>query len=159
MQAPKIKDIAKKYSHYKSMFVLGRNFFYPAAGEAALKCKELSYIHCESYSAGELKHGPLALACEDFPVIVINPMGSFYGKTISNIQEVVARKAPVLGYISKHDSHKELYTDMIELPETSELLSLFTALSASYLFALYTAEYLGRDVDKPRNLAKSVTVE
>lgn len=74
MQAPKIRETAKKYAHYKSMFVLGRNYFYPAAGEAALKCKELSYIHCESYSAGELKHGPLALVSEKFPVIVFNPM-------------------------------------------------------------------------------------
>ncbi len=159
MQAPKIRKLAKKYSSYKSMFVLGRNFFYPAAGEAALKCKELSYIHCESYSAGELKHGPLALVSEKFPVMVFNPMGKFYGKTISNIQEVVARKWPILGYISKNDTHKELYTDIIELPDSSELLSLFTGLTASYLFALYVAESLGRDVDKPRNLAKSVTVE
>ncbi len=159
MQAPKIREIAKKYSHHTSMFVLGRNFFYPAAGEAALKCKELSYIHCESYSAGELKHGPLALVSEDFPVMVFNPMGKFHAKTISNIQEVMARKWPVIGYISKHETHKELYSDTIELPETSELLSLFTGLTASYLFALYVAESLGRDVDKPRNLAKSVTVE
>ena len=86
-------------------------------------------------------------------------MGKFYAKTVSNIQEVVARKGPVLGFISKNDTHKELYTDAIELPETSELLSVFTSLTASYLFALYVAEALERDVDKPRNLAKSVTVE
>jgi len=141
------------------MFVLGRNFFYPAAGEASLKCKELSYIHCESYSAGELKHGPLALVSPDFPTMIFNPMGKFYAKTISNIQEIVAREGPVLGYISSNDTHKELYTDTIELPDTSELLSLFTGLTSSYLFALYLAESLGRDVDKPRNLAKSVTVE
>lgn len=159
MQAPKIREVAKKYANSKSMFVLGRNYFYPAAGEAALKCKELSYIHCESYSAWELKHGPLALVSEKFPVIVFNPMGKFHSKTISNIQEVVARKGPILGYISKNDTHKELYTDTIELPDSSELLSLFTGLTASYLFALYVAEHLGRDVDKPRNLAKSVTVE
>jgi len=141
------------------MFVLGRNFFYPAAGEASLKCKELSYIHCESYSAGELKHGPLALVSPDFPTMIFNPMGKFYAKTISNIQEIVAREGPVLGYISANDTHKELYTDTIELPDTSELLSLFIGLTSSYLFALYLAESLGRDVDKPRNLAKSVTVE
>ncbi len=154
-----IRTLAEKYAKYNSMFVLGRNYFYPAAGEAALKCKELSYIHCESYSAGELKHGPLALVGEDFPVIVFNPMGKFHRKTVSNIQEILARKAPILGYISHNDSHKELYTDTIELPESSELISLFTWLTASYLFALYTAEFLGRDIDKPRNLAKSVTVE
>jgi len=159
MSGPHIKEIAKKYSSYDNMFVLGRNYFYPVAWEASLKCKELSYIHCESYSAGELKHGPLALVSPKFPTMVFNPMGKFYTKTISNIQEVAAREGPILWYVSKNDTHKELYTDMIELPETSEILSIFTGLSASYLFALYLAEALGRDVDKPRNLAKSVTVE
>lgn len=159
MSGPHIKELAKKYSTYNHMFVLGRNYFYPVAGEASLKCKELSYIHCESYSAGELKHGPLALVSEEFPTMVFNPSGKFYSKTISNIQEVAARKGPILGYVSANDTHKELYSDVIELPETSELLSIFTGLSASYLFALYLAESLGRDVDKPRNLAKSVTVE
>ena len=86
-------------------------------------------------------------------------MWKFYAKTISNIQEVAAREGKVLWFISKNDTHKELYTDTIELPETSELLSVFTSLTASYLFALYLAEDLERDVDKPRNLAKSVTVE
>lgn len=157
--APHIKKLAEKYSSYSDMFVLGRNYFYPVAGEASLKCKELSYIHCEAYSAWELKHGPLALVSPEFPTMVFNPMGKFYAKTISNIQEVAAREWPILGYISKNDTHKELYTDTIELPETSELLSVFTGLSASYLFALYLAESLWRDVDKPRNLAKSVTVE
>ena len=159
MQGPHIKKLAEKYSKYDHMFVLGRNYFYPVAGEASLKCKELSYIHCESYSAGELKHGPLALVSPEFPTMVFNPMGKFYSKTISNMQEVAARQGPILGYISAHDTHKELYTDTIELPNTSELLSVFTGLSASYLFALYLAEALDRDVDKPRNLAKSVTVE
>lgn len=159
MAGPHIKKISKKYSSYDNMFILGRNYFYPVAWEASLKCKELSYIHCESYSAGELKHGPLALVSSKFPTMVFNPMGKFYAKTISNIQEVAAREWPILGYISKNDTHKELYTDMIELPETSEILSIFTWLSASYLFALYLAEALWRDVDKPRNLAKSVTVE
>lgn len=158
-QAPHIRELAKKYSWYNDMFVLGRNYFFPVAGEAALKCKELSYIHCESYSAWELKHWPLALVSPDFPTMVFNPMWKFYSKTISNIQEVAAREGPILWYISKDDTHKELYTDTIELPETSELLSIFTGLTASYLFALYLAESLWRDVDKPRNLAKSVTVE
>ena len=159
MKSPHIRELAEKYSKYNDMFVLGRNYFYPVAGEASLKCKELSYIHCEAYSAGELKHGPLALVSPEFPTIVFNPMGKFYAKTISNIQEVAAREGPILGFISVNDTHKELYTDTIELPETSELLSVFTWLTASYLFALYLAEALGRDVDKPRNLAKSVTVE
>ena len=159
MQGPHIKTLAEKYSKYNDMFVLGRNYFYPVAGEASLKCKELSYIHCEAYSAGELKHWPLALVSPEFPTIVFNPMGKFYAKTISNIQEVAAREGPILGFISKNDTHKELYTDTIELPETSELLAVFTWLVSSYLFGLYLAQALGRDVDKPRNLAKSVTVE
>ena len=159
MAGPHIKQVAKKYSSYNDMFVLGRNYFYPVAGEASLKCKELSYIHCEAYSAGELKHGPLALVSPEFPTMVFNPMGKFYAKTISNVQEVAAREGPILGFISQNDTHKELYTDVIELPETSELLSVFTGLVSSYLFALYLAEALDRDVDKPRNLAKSVTVE
>ena len=95
----------------------------------------------------------------EFPTIVFNPMGKHHSKTISNIEEVKAREGKVLGFISKNDSQKEVYTDVIELPETSELLAVFTSLTASYLFALYIAEKLGRDVDKPRNLAKSVTVE
>lgn len=92
MSGPQIKKLAEKYSKYDHMFVLGRNYFYPVAGEASLKCKELSYIHCESYSAGELKHGPLALVSPEFPTMVFNPMGKFYPKTISNVQEVAARK-------------------------------------------------------------------
>lgn len=96
MQGPHIKKLAEKYSKYDHMFVLGRNYFYPVAGEASLKCKELSYIHCESYSAGELKHGPLALVSPEFPTMVFNPMGKFYSKTISNMQEVAARQGPIL---------------------------------------------------------------
>lgn len=95
----------------------------------------------------------------EFPTIVFNPSGKHYHKTISNIEEVKARGGKILGFISKNDPHKEVYTNFVELPDTSELLSVFTSLTASYFFALYLAESLGRDVDKPRNLAKSVTVE
>jgi len=159
MKAPHIRKISEKYAEYKHFFVLGRNMMYPVASEASLKIKELSYIHSEAYSAWELKHGPLALVSSDFPTIVFNPTGKHYYKTLSNIEEVKARDGRVLGFISKNDDHKDVYTDTVELPDTSELLSVFTLLTASYLFALYIAETLGRDVDKPRNLAKSVTVE
>ena len=159
IRAPHIRKIAESFSQYKHFFVLGRNMMYPVASEAALKIKELSYIHSEAYSAWELKHGPLALVSPEFPTIVFNPSGKHHSKTISNIEEVKAREGKVLGFISKNDTHKEVYTDVIELPESSELLAVFTSLTASYLFALYLAEKLGRDVDKPRNLAKSVTVE
>jgi len=159
MHAPHIREIAKKYIKYNSMFVLGRNMFYPVSGEASLKCKELSYIHTESYSAGELKHGPLALVCPDFPCIVFNPEGKFYTKTVSNIKEIRAREGTVLGFVTKGEELSDLYDDIISVPKTSEVLSIFTMLVASYLFALYLAEGLERDVDKPKNLAKSVTVE
>ncbi len=159
LNAPKIREIAKKYAKHKSMFVLGRNMFFPVAGEASLKCKELSYIHTEAYSMGELKHGPLALVQPDFPCIVFNPAGKFYTKTVSNIQEIRAREGTVLGYVTKWEELGDLYDDIIEIPNTSEILSIFTSLTASYLFALYIAEELERDVDKPKNLAKSVTVE
>ncbi len=159
MQAPKIREVAKKYSKYQSMFVLGRNIFYPVSGEASLKSKELSYIHTESYSTGELKHGPLALVGPDFPCVVFNPKGKFYAKSISNIQEIRAREGTVLGYVSKWEDNTDLYDDMIEVPGNSEISFVFTSLVASYLFALFMAVELGRDVDKPKNLAKSVTVE
>lgn len=159
LKAPHIRKLSEKYAHYKHFFVLWRNMMYPVALEASLKIKELSYVHSEAYSAWELKHGPLALVSPEFPTIVFNPSGKHYHKTISNIEEVRAREGKILGFISKNDTHKEVYTDCIELPDTSELLSVFTSLTASYLFALYLAEKLWRDVDKPRNLAKSVTVE
>ncbi len=159
VQWPRIREIAKKYTKYQSMFVLGRNIFYPVSGEASLKCKELSYIHTESYSAGELKHGPLALVSPEFPCIVFNPEGKSYIKTVSNIKEIRAREGTVLGFVTKWEEQEDLYDDIIEIPKTSEIISVFTSLVASYLFALYLAEELDRDVDKPKNLAKSVTVE
>ncbi len=155
-----IHEVAKKYTQYSDMFVLGRNIFYPTAGEISLKCKELSYIHTENYSAGELKHGPLALIDPELPCLFVNPAGKHYVKTVSNIEEVRARSWVVLGFISKWDPRKDdLYTDTIELPDTSETMAPFTSLIAGYIFALYLAQELDRDVDKPKNLAKSVTVE
>lgn len=159
IDAPKIREIAKKYTQYSSMFVLGRNIFYPVSGEASLKCKELSYIHTESYSTGELKHGPLALVWPDFPCVVFNPEWKFYTKTVSNIKEIRAREWTVLGFVTKWEELADLYDDVVEIPKTSEVLSVFTSLVASYLFALFLAQELERDVDKPKNLAKSVTVE
>ena len=155
----KIEKIAKEYAGFKSLFYLGRNILYPTSGEASLKCKELSYIHSESYSAWELKHGPLALVGEDFPCIFLNTKSKFYHKTISNIQEVKARKGNILWVISEGDTEREYYTNIIEVPETSEYLSPFVILPAMYLFAYHISQELWREIDKPRNLAKSVTVE
>lgn len=159
MNSNNIRDIAKQYSHFNSFFYLGRNILYPTSGECSLKCKELSYIHSESYSAWELKHWPLALVGEDFPCIFLNTKSKFYHKTISNIQEVKARHGNILGVITHWDTEKEYYTNVIEVPETSEYLAPFVILPAMYLFAYHISQDLGREIDKPRNLAKSVTVE
>lgn len=101
MNSNQIKEVAKKYAKFESFFYLGRNILYPTSGECSLKCKELSYVHSESYSAGELKHGPLALVGEEFPCIFLNTKSKFYHKTISNIQEVKARKGNILGVITE----------------------------------------------------------
>nr|MDD3720563.1 glutamine--fructose-6-phosphate transaminase (isomerizing) [Candidatus Gracilibacteria bacterium] len=154
-----IKKLAKKYSDVKSLFFLGRNLLYPVASEGSLKLKELSYIHSESYSSGEMKHGPLALVNKDFLCIFLNLKGVFEEKTASNIKEVKARNGIVLGIITKGEDDKELYDDTIEVPEVDKVVTPFVALIPVWLFALHTATELGRDVDKPQNLAKSVTVE
>lgn len=159
MNSNQIKGIAKKYSGFTNFFYLGRNILYPTSGECSLKCKELSYVHSESYSAWELKHWPLALVSEDFPCIFLNTKSRFYHKTISNIQEVKARKGNILWIITEWDTEKEYYTNTIEVPETSEYLSPLVILPAMYLFAFHLSQELGREIDKPRNLAKSVTVE
>lgn len=154
-----IRKVAKKYSRFNHMFMLWRNVLYPAAWEASLKCKELSYIHTESYSTGELKHWPLALVWPDFPCVVLNPNTSFFSKNVSNIKEIRARKWTILWIITEWEWDPDLYDDIIEIPKTKQLLTPFTCLVSMYLFSLYLAESLWRDVDKPRNLAKSVTVE
>lgn len=159
MNNNQIKDIAKKYSQYKDIFFLWRNLLYPIAWECSLKCKELSYVHTESYSTGELKHGPLALVWPEFPTVFLNTKSKFHHKNASNLQEVKARNGRTLGIVTHGDPDASLFDDVIELPETSEILAPFVILPAMYLFALYFAQSLGREIDKPRNLAKSVTVE
>lgn len=159
VNARKIQDIAKKYSEYKNMFFLGRNIFYPLAMEWSLKCKEITYHHTESYSSGELKHGPLSLIEESFPTLLINPGSPLYEKNISSLKEIQARKGKVIGLVSQDDIHSEEYNDIIEVPKTNTYNALFTTSVALQLFAYYMAKSLGREIDKPRNLAKSVTVE
>jgi glutamine---fructose-6-phosphate transaminase (isomerizing) len=155
----KIQEIAKKYAHYSNFFFLGRNLLYPVAWECSLKLKELSYIHSEAYSTWELKHWPLALVGPDFPCIILNPKWVFHHKNVSNIKEIRARNGKVLWIITERNIDNELYDDMIEIPEVSERLTPFVILTAMYLFSYYIASELGREIDKPRNLAKSVTVE
>lgn len=155
----KIEEISKKYAQYKNMFFLWRNMFYPMAMEWSLKCKEITYNHTEAYSAWELKHWPLSLVDENFPTLLINPKSDLYEKNISTLKEVKARNGKVIWLISHNDEYKEHYDDIIELPETNEYNALFTSWVALQLFAYYMAYKLGREIDKPRNLAKSVTVE
>jgi glucosamine--fructose-6-phosphate aminotransferase (isomerizing) len=144
----------------KSIFFVGRGSFYPVALEGALKMKEISYIHAEGYAAGELKHGPFALLSTETPVIALCMPGDTYGVMMSNIKEMKARGAPVIAFGSEGDTELSDVVDLfISLPGTHTFTRILTTLVALQLLAYYTAVELGRDVDKPRNLAKSVTVE
>ena len=153
-----IEKEAKKIHKNKDMFFIGRSMNYPIALEGALKMKEISYIHAEGYPAGELKHGPLALIEEGIPVIALVPEDITYHKMLSNIKEVSARNAYVIGVSSNMDVGKYVDT-LIKVPETEPYLSPFVNVVVLQLLAYHAARLLGRDIDKPRNLAKSVTVE
>lgn len=158
--AENIKNLAKKYYQYQNFLYLGRGINYPLAMEGALKLKEISYIHAEAYAAGEMKHGPIALIDETMPVIVINPKSMHYEKTISNMQEVLARNGKVLSIASINDKMTKKYTeDIIYIPHLNEHLDSLVTTIPLQLFAYYCAVLKGTDVDQPRNLAKSVTVE
>ncbi|MDO9324096.1 MAG: glutamine--fructose-6-phosphate transaminase (isomerizing) [Methanoregula sp.] len=144
----------------KDIFYVGRGPFYPVALEGALKMKEISYIHAEGYAAGELKHGPFALLSPETPVIALCTPGDTYGVMISNIKEMKARGAPVIAVGSQGDSElPEIVDIFIPIPTSTPFVQVLTSLVVLQLLAYYTAVALGRDVDKPRNLAKSVTVE
>ncbi len=155
-----IRKLALKYADYKNAIYLGRYLSYPVALEGALKLKEISYIHAEGYPAGEMKHGPIALIDEKTPTVAVAPKDRVYEKILSNIEEVLARKGRVLGVGFKGDENlKRLCTDLIEIPPIEEDLTPFLTAVPLQLFAYYIADYLGLDVDQPRNLAKTVTVE
>lgn len=156
-----IKKIAHKLSKAKSVFYLGRGVHFPLALEGALKLKEISYIHAEGYAAGELKHGPIALIEEGTPVIVIAPSDELFEKTISNLQEVATRGASVLLITdAKGAKHaKDMVPHIIVCPDISPVTAPIVYAVTIQLLAYHTAVYLGTDVDQPRNLAKSVTVE
>jgi glucosamine--fructose-6-phosphate aminotransferase (isomerizing) len=157
----KMKNLAKKYSKYKNFIFLGRKYNYPIALEGALKLKEIAfYIHAEGYPAGEMKHGPIALADENLPFFFIAPKDSIYDKVISNIEEIKARKAPIITITTKGNEELEkIADDVIYVPQTIEMLMPILNVIPLHLFAYYMGDILGCDVDKPRNLAKSVTVE
>jgi len=155
-----IKTFATEYGFNEDVFYIGRSLDYAVALEGSLKLKEISYIHAEAYAAGELKHGTLALISEGVPVIALATQKSVYEKTLSNIKEVKARDAVVIGIAAEGDDELEKYVDhVIKVPETDELLIPLLTVVPLQLLAYYAAITRGCDVDKPRNLAKSVTVE
>ena len=156
-----IQAISSTFNEAKGSMFLGRGFSYPIALEGALKLKELSYVHAEGYPAGEMKHGPLALIEDGMPVVVLAPRDSYYKKTISNMQEVIARGAKVLLITnkSKDEIVSENIWETIEVENTNDDLLPFLLTIPLQKLAYYSALKKGYDIDKPRNLAKSVTVE
>ena len=154
------QSIAKDFINATNFLYLGRGYNYPAALEGALKLKEISYIHAEGYPAAEMKHGPIALIDENMPIVIIAPKKGHYDKIVSNVQEIKARKGKVIAVVNKGDTQVSAMADyVIEIPETSECFSPIVASVPLQLLAYYIAVYRGANVDQPRNLAKSVTVE
>jgi len=159
-QAHHIEAIAEKYHKCSNWLFLGRKYNYPIAMEGALKLKEISYIHAEGYPAGEMKHGPIALINPEMPTVAIIPKDDMYEKMFSNIQEIKSRKGPVIAIATKGDDDlREIVDDVIEIPKTLDFLNPILAVVPCQLLSYYCASLLNRDIDKPRNLAKSVTVE
>jgi glucosamine--fructose-6-phosphate aminotransferase (isomerizing) len=159
-QSDKIKAIAEKYKDARDFLYIGRRYSYPVALEGAIKLKEISYIHAEGYGAGEMKHGPLAMIDAKFPTFAIAPTDSVYDKTVSNMIEIRARKGPIIAIATEGNEHiKEVADDVVYIPETLEQLTPILSAIVVQLFAYHFAAQKGLNVDRPRNLAKSVTVE
>jgi glucosamine--fructose-6-phosphate aminotransferase (isomerizing) len=159
-QVDEIKKIAEKYKNAKSFAFLGRKYNYPTALEGALKLKELSYIHAEGFPSGEMKHGSIAMIDPDFPSFFIAPRDSVYEKNISNMAEIKARQGRIIAVATEGDKEIEkVADDAIYIPKTLEMLTPILAVIPLQIFAYHMALLNNRDVDKPRNLAKSVTVE
>ncbi|MGE4318271.1 MAG: glutamine--fructose-6-phosphate transaminase (isomerizing) [Deferribacterales bacterium] len=159
-QDDNILSLAKKFKDSSDFLYLGRNVNYPIALEGALKLKEISYIHAEGYPAGEMKHGPIALIDASLPVFCICPKSSVYEKVVSNVEEVKTRDGIVIAITTEGDEGLDKIADhKIEIPAITEELSVFPAVTVMQIFSYYCASLLGLDVDQPRNLAKSVTVE
>jgi glutamine---fructose-6-phosphate transaminase (isomerizing) len=155
-----IKEIAKKYYLYQNFLYIGRNTNFPLALEGALKLKEISYIHAEAYPAGELKHGPIALVSEEMPTLAICPQDNSYTKTFSNIEEIKARSGKIITIATQGDEKiKHVSNDIIYIPAVEQLLYPLIITIPLQLFAYHIADLKECDIDKPRNLAKSVTVE
>ncbi len=159
-QAPKIKEIAKRYAQYHDFLFLGRLSLFPVALEGALKLKEISYIHAEGYPAAEMKHGPIALISEQCPSVFFVPSGEMFNKVVSSMQEIKARKGKIIAIATeKCELPAGLADEVITIPECHEAVLPIVATVPVQLLSYYIAVELKRDVDKPRNLAKSVTVE
>ena len=159
-QAPRIKEIAQRYAHYSDFLFLGRLSLFPVALEGALKLKEISYIHAEGYPAAEMKHGPIALISEDCPSVFFVPSGEMFMKVVSSMQEIKARKGRIIAIATEGSELPEgLADEAIYIPECHEAVLPIVATIPVQLLSYYIAVELKRDVDKPRNLAKSVTVE
>jgi len=159
-QADAVVEVAAKYCDREDFLFLGRSVSYPIAMEGALKLKEISYIHAEGYPAGEMKHGPIALLDDRVPVVALAPRDSVYEKMVSNIEQVKSRGAPVLAVATRGDPDiEELCDDVLWVPETSDMLSPLLTVLPLQLFAYHVAKMRGCNVDQPRNLAKTVTVE
>lgn len=155
-----VADLARTFTYARNFLYLGRGFSYPVALEGALKLKEISYIHAEGYPAAEMKHGPIALIDSDMPVVVVATRTALYEKVLSNIQEIRARKGRVIALVTKgDDTIARIADEVIELPDVMESLEPLVATIPLQLLAYHIAVCKGKDVDQPRNLAKSVTVE
>lgn len=155
-----IQKVAEKYKEAANFLYLGRGFNFPVALEGALKLKEISYIHAEGYPAAEMKHGPIALIDEQMPVVVIATKKGHYDKVVSNIQEIKSRQGKIIGIVTEGDENvREMADYVIEVPDTSEFLTPLLTTIPLQLLSYHIAVMLGKNVDQPRNLAKSVTVE
>ena len=160
LRAPTADDLARRYVNSRGFMFVGRGYTYPAALEGALKLKEISYVHAEGYAAGELKHGPISLLDAECPLVAVATRSSVYDKLISNVMEGRARDAQVIAVATEGDPQIERFADDVcWVPDTHEALSPVLAIIPLQLFAYHVAIARGTDVDQPRNLAKSVTVE
>jgi glutamine-fructose-6-phosphate transaminase (isomerizing) len=154
-----IQKVANNFAHYKNFFFLGRGAELPIAMEGSLKLKEISYIHSEAYASGELKHGSIALIDENFPTIMVNGKTSLYEKNISSVQEIKARNGKVIGVMASDDPKKDMYDAVMTFDSIQSDVDPILEVVILQLFSYFVALHLDREIDKPRNLAKSVTVE
>jgi glucosamine--fructose-6-phosphate aminotransferase (isomerizing) len=155
-----VRRVAERYAGANNFFYLGRHYLYPVALEGALKLKEISYIHAEGYPAAEMKHGPIALVDQDTPSVFVNPRGPLFEKMMSNLEEIKARGGPIITVACEGDEEAAARADeVITVPEVPDYLQPLVTAVPLQLLAYHVALLRGCDVDKPRNLAKSVTVE